>query len=426
MGLSLGMLTTRKYVTVPLDKLELGSRSRELAILLEMSNLLAWSQGLNDVVHNGLSQVLKHFELDSGRFYLLEQDGRHLRLAASLGVDTAGLKRLGIGEGFTGKAARTRQFIAQHVSELPDKARVELLTRKGLKVVICVPLIALDQLVGVLNLGARRVVTLDQQTIDLLIVIGNQIAVAANNARLQEELRAKAKLLAEQKEAIKFFAYTASHDLKSPAVGIYGLTQRLLKQSGQALGPRVRETCEQILKAAGRIETLAREINAFISAKESVVHLETVDMAEVVESVRRDFAERLAERGVAWARPESLPCLRGERLGLARLWQNLVDNALKYGGPGLSRLEVLCAEEETFWVFGLADDGVGLDPASAQKVFQAFERGETSRGTEGTGLGLAIVAEVAQRHGGRAWLEPRPGGGACFRFSVAKELEGAS
>jgi signal transduction histidine kinase len=429
------MLTTRKYVTVPLDKLELGSRSRELSILLEMSNLLAWSQSLNDVVHNGLSQVLKHFEMDAGRFYLLEQDGQHLRMAASLGVNTTGLKRMSINEGFTGKAARTRQFIAQHVSELPDKARVEMLTRKGLQVVVCVPLIALDQLVGVLNLGARRVIQLDQQTIDLFIVIGNQIAVAANNARLQEELRAKAKLLSEQKEAIQFFAYTASHDLKSPAVGIHALTQRLQKQFGQVLGDKGRETCEQIQKAAGRIDTLAREINAFIAAKESALRLENVDMAEVVESVRADFAARLAERGVAWVCPTGqpgqpgqlgLPGLRGERLGLARLWQNLVDNALKYGGPGLSRLEVLCAEEETAWVFGLADDGVGLDPASAEKVFQAFQRGDTSRGTEGTGLGLAIVAEVAQRHGGRAWLEPRPGGGACFRFSVAKDLEAGS
>ncbi len=420
------MLTNRKYVTVPLDKLDLGERSRELSILLEMSNLLAWSQNLNDVAHNGLSQVLKHFELDAGRLYLMEEGGKYLRLAASLGVNVTGLKRVNVSEGFTGKAARTRQFIAQHVSEFPDQSRVALLSRKGLKVVICVPLIALDQVVGVLNLGARRVVTLDQLTIDMLIVIGNQIAVAANNARLQEDLRLTAKLLTEQKGAIQFFAYTASHDLKSPAVGIYGLTQRLQKQHGAALGPKGQETCHQILKAATRIETLVSEINTFIAAKEAPLRLEVVDMGELVESVRRDFSERMAERGVKWLRPHDLPKFRGERLGLSRLLQNLLDNALKYGGPKLSRLELVAREEEAAYVFGLADDGAGLDPEAAKNIFQAFQRGESSRGTEGTGLGLAIVSEVAQRHGGQVWLESQPGKGACFYFSVAKDLGAAS
>ncbi|MFH1059403.1 MAG: ATP-binding protein [Pseudomonadota bacterium] len=416
-------MQTRKYVTVPCDDLDLGKRNRELAVLLELSNLLAWSASSKDLLYNALSYVLKHLELDAGRLYLMDDGGQFLRLAASLGVNTTGLKKVSVHEGFTGRAVSTRQFIAQHVAELPDKARVRLLSKKGFVVVICVPLIVLDQVVGVLNLAARRAIRLEAQAIDLLIVMGNLIAVAVNNARLNDELRDQARQLEEQKSAVQYFAVTASHDLKSPAVGIYALTQRLMKLSGQALGVKGEECCRQILKAATRIEALAREISAFMAVRGAPLKLEQVRLTEVLETVRAEQATRLAEMDVAWEAPADLPTLRADRLGLIRAFQNLLDNALKYGGRGLTRLRVIYREEEHEHVLGLADDGVGLDPAGAENLFKAFQRGATSQGTEGTGLGLAIVREVAERHGGRAWLESAPGQGATFYLSLAKGLE---
>lgn len=416
------MLTTSKCVTVPYDESGLGQRDQDLALLLEMNNLLSWSHNLNDVLHNGLALVLKHLDLDAGRIYLMEEDGKHLILAASLGVNTTGLKEVSLNDGFTGKAARSRQFIAQHVSELADKARVKLLTKKGFEVVICVPLIALDKVVGVLNLAARRVVGLTPHTIDLLLVMGNQIAVAINNARLQEDMKEKARQLEEQKTAIQFFAYTASHDLKSPAVGIFGLTQRLNKQFGNTLGDKGREFCRQILKAATRIESLVREINAYIAAKEGTRKLEDVDLAELMEGLRREFAAQFQARGVECLLPASPPpVIRCERLALTRVLQNLLDNALKYGGPALSQVALGYEVNDTHHLLVVKDNGVGVAPQSAEKLFEAFQRGETAMGTEGTGLGLAIVREVARRHGGLAWVVSEPGQGAAFYVSIAKD-----
>ncbi|CAO0821337.1 hypothetical protein DFAR_2280011 [Desulfarculales bacterium] len=143
------------------------------------------------MLHNGLALVLKHLDLDTGRLYLVNKDGKHLRLAASLGVNITGLKTVSLSEGSMGKLARTRHFTAQYVSELPDKALVKLLNNKEFIVVICVPLIALDQVEVVLSLAARKMVHLTLQTIDLLIGMGNQIAVAANNSRFHEELKKK-------------------------------------------------------------------------------------------------------------------------------------------------------------------------------------------------------------------------------------------
>ena len=414
------MLTTKKYVTVAYDEHDLGKRNRELGLLLEVSNLLAFSQNLNDVLHNGLSVVLKHLGLDAGRLYLMEEDGESLRLAASLGVNTTGLNKVSINEGFTGKAARTRQFIAQHVSELSDKSRIKLLGKKGFVIIICVPLIALDRVVGVLNVAARKVISLTPQSVDLLIVMGNQIAVAVNNAQLNEELKEKAQLLEEQKSAIQFFAYTASHDLKSPAVGIHALTRRLQKQFGSSLGDKGHQYCDQILKAASHIETLVHEINAYIAAKEETPKMEDVALGELIAQTQAPMAEQMQQRGIRWILPADLPVVRGERLALCRAFQNLLENALKYGGPRLSAIEATFSEDDTHYILGVKDDGAGVQTESPERLFEAFQRGDSSRGLEGTGLGLAIVREVAKRHGGRAWLESRPGQGATFYLSLAK------
>ncbi len=413
-------MQTRKHITVPCDDLALGHRNHELAVLLDLSNLLAWSHDYQDLLYNSLSFVLKQLELDAGRLYLMDDDGKSLHLAVSLGVNPTGLKKVSIHEGFTGQAVRTRQFIAQHVAEMEDKPRKKLLQKKGFVVVICIPLVVLDRVVGVLNLAARRLIRLSSQSIDLAIVMGNLIAVGLSNAQLQRELREKAKILEEQNSAIQYFAYTASHDLKSPAVGIFALTQRLMKQAGAALPPRAQECCRQILNAASHIESLAKEMNAFVAARGAKLKLEDLDLNSVLETIHQELAGRLAEKGVQWVAPEELPRVRADRLGLTRAFQNLADNALKYGGPDLTRLEILYHEDDGQHVFGVRDDGVGLDPDGAERLFQAFQRGPTSQGTEGTGLGLAIVREVAERHGGRAWLESAPGQGATFYFSLAK------
>jgi signal transduction protein with GAF and PtsI domain len=137
--------------------------------------------------------------------YLMDKGGRSLSLAASRGVDTTGLERVGITEGFTGKAARSRSFIAQYVSDLEDRKRAAMLLGKGFKIVVCVPLMHMDQVLGVMNLGADRSMRLSKAKIDLLVAVGNAIAVAVNHSRLCDELARNLKVLKEKKETIEFF-----------------------------------------------------------------------------------------------------------------------------------------------------------------------------------------------------------------------------
>lgn len=415
------MLLQEKYVTVPVAQGELSGENPALSQVLDLSNYLAKVTGLQEVLDNGLRRMMRQFDMEYGRIYLLNKSGKRLVLRSSQGIIVEGLESMSVNEGFSGKAIRTGSFIAQRISEVENKERGKLLEARGLKSVVCLPLIAMDKPLGVMNLAASRIVELDLATIDLMVVLGNLIAVSILNARQARALEDKARELEAQKEAIQFFAYTASHDLKGPATAIHGLARMLSRQGGDNLDSKSRQICDQISKASMIIEELAGELNAYIKAKESPLDLKEVDLAEVLEAVRANIGDELERRGIRWRAPEKPGFAWADRLALSRALQNLVDNALNYGGPGLSKLEISHVLTETHHVFSVRDDGVGLDPDQEEKVFSLFGRGETSKGTSGTGLGLAIVKEIAQRHGGDAWLESGRGKGCAFYFSLSRK-----
>ncbi len=172
-----------------------GDPGKDLSLLYELSNFLSASLSLKEMLDGAIWKVLKHFDLDAGRIYLMHESGSFFTLAAAIGTDPQGLEKIRANEGFTGKAVRTRAFIAQHVSELEDQDRMCFLSRKGFNIVICIPLIVMDKIIGVMNLAVNREIDLDQQEIDLFIAIANQVALAASHAILQGEVEKKEKTI---------------------------------------------------------------------------------------------------------------------------------------------------------------------------------------------------------------------------------------
>ena len=416
------MLVNHKYISIKVNELQMQQRNEALFILLSISNLMSQAGGLETVLDEALARVLEHFDFDAGRIYLLDGDGELLKLAACRGIESAGLEVVRLNEGFSGKAARTGSFIAQYVSDLEDKKRAALLLAKGFKIIICVPLIAMGQVLGVMNMAANKVIELDQDRIDLLVAVGNQIAVAAHNAKLNSELKEKFKELKIQKDAIEYFAYSISHDLKSPAIGIYGLTQRLHRLCWDALDYTGREYCNQIMKAADQILKLVDKINTYIVAKEAPMQFETVALKEITTTIRNEFADTLDAGSVRWKEPDYLPTIIGDKISITRVLRNLVDNALKYGGDQLSEITIEYKGDQTRHIILVSDDGVALSKENSERLFRLFQRDARSKGVPGAGLGLAIVKEIVERHGGEVWLDTEKNGGTTFAVAIAKNL----
>jgi PAS domain S-box-containing protein len=223
-------------------------------------------------------------------------------------------------------------------------------------------------------------------------------------------------------EKIERFAYSISHDLKGPVIGIHGLTRLLHRHYGPALDERGRTYCKKILDAAEQIDVLVDQINLYMSTKETPLRIEKVKLKDLLKAVRTEFGPRLRPREIRWTEPEGMPDVNGDNLSILRVFRNLIDNALKYGGDELSEIRIGYEDDDKFHIVSVSDDGVKIKTEYSEKIFDLFQRHETSRGIQGTGLGLAIVKEIAQQHGGKAWMESGPERGTTFFMSISKEL----
>jgi light-regulated signal transduction histidine kinase (bacteriophytochrome) len=211
------------------------------------------------------------------------------------------------------------------------------------------------------------------------------------------------------------------HDLKSPTIGIYGLTELLHKHYKDALDERGKSYCDQILKASVHVAALIEKINVYIATKESPLKIEKITIKDILQIIREEFSPRLVVRQIKWLEPEAMVEIKADKLSILRVFRNFVDNALKYGGEDLSEIRIDYEESEEFHTLSVSDDGAGIREGDYERIFAAFRRGETHKALEGVGLGLAIVAEIAERHRGMVWAEPREDRWTTFHISIAKD-----
>lgn len=228
----------------------------------------------------------------------------------------------------------------------------------------------------------------------------------------------------QSSDKIKLFAYSVSHDLKSPATALYGLTKRLYKHYAGSVDEKGQKYCEQILKTAEEIAALVEQINIFISTKEAPLTIETLELKKVLQLIKEEFSTQLSIREIRWLEPDDIPEIKADRLSIIRALRNLVDNALKYGGEALSEIKIGYKESVESHILSIKDNGIGLKEQNAhQDIFAPFIRRKTSKGIEGSGLGLNIVREVAEKHGGHVWLEPGQEKGITFYISIPKRVQ---
>lgn len=223
-------------------------------------------------------------------------------------------------------------------------------------------------------------------------------------------------------EKIKLFAYSVSHDLKSPAFSLYALAKRLRDKYEFMDQEKRREHCSQIIRAAAQVTSLVEKINVFIATKKTPLEIEAIQVREILDLMRDEFSEHLSLRKIQWSVPESPPVIRADRLSLIRVFRNLIDNALKYGNDPLTQIRIEFRESRERYILSVSDDGIGLEEKDPEKLFESFYRSTSSKSTEGLGLGLAIVKDIAEKHRGSVWFETLPLKGVNCYVSLAKSL----
>jgi PAS domain S-box-containing protein len=244
------------------------------------------------------------------------------------------------------------------------------------------------------------------------------ISLDVTEQRLYEEA------LKRSNEELEQFAHVISHELKSPLRTMFGFADILSSQFSGKLGPDADEFLRFIRESAIQMSRLVDGLLAYSRVTRQSPHFRAVDTQELLPRVLELLNFEISESG-AVVEFHSLPVVMGDRLQLTQLFQNLITNAIKFRGESPPRITVSARPEGRQWSFAIADNGVGLDPRYAERVFHLFERGPESESLPGSGLGLAVCRRVVQGHGGRIWLESRPGRGSTVHFTLpTAESEG--
>jgi PAS domain S-box-containing protein len=225
--------------------------------------------------------------------------------------------------------------------------------------------------------------------------------------------------LARSNADLEVFAGVISHDLREPLQLITAFAELLDERLADA-DTDIRRLVERIGRAARRMREMLDGVRAWSRVGgPSARGMHDVDLTELTADVVDTLGPALAERGIEIT-VGTLPTVRGDGPQIGQVLQNLIANAAKFA----SRVEVSAERENGAWVISVADDGPGIPPNKGEEIFGMFTRLDRESSAGGSGIGLAVAARVVGRHGGRIWVERRPGGGSVFRFSLPPEPAG--
>jgi signal transduction histidine kinase len=256
--------------------------------------------------------------------------------------------------------------------------------------------------------GAREVVELGE---DVDAMRGRILAeLDALSATRDELQRSNAEL--EQ------FAYVASHDLQEPLRKVASFTQMLQRRYEGQLDERADQYIGFAVDGAKRMQELINDLLAFSRVGRFGEAQAEVAVAALVEQARTALAGRLEESGGRIDVVGELPVVRGEPSLLALVFQNLMGNGLKFHGDEPPVVRVSVERDGSDWAFTIADNGIGIEPEYADRIFVIFQRLHPRTSYEGTGIGLAMCRKIVEYHGGRIWLDTEPSAGAVFHFTL--------
>ncbi|HEX6619499.1 MAG TPA: ATP-binding protein, partial [Solirubrobacteraceae bacterium] len=209
------------------------------------------------------------------------------------------------------------------------------------------------------------------------------------------------------------FADIAAHDLREPLMAITQLTallERGVDSQREEIVTHLRAAAQHGSRLVDGLLDLARVGRGAPPAK-------PVDLRRLIEGLLDTLAPQIEAAG---ARVElgPMPTVPGVEGELARVFQNLLVNALKFRGDAPPVVAVSAARGAREWTLTVADNGPGVSERNRDRIFELFARGQVDGQAPGTGLGLAVCRKVVELHGGRIWVEPAPGGGSAFRMTL--------
>lgn len=231
----------------------------------------------------------------------------------------------------------------------------------------------------------------------------------------QDRLELALEEVARSNRDLQQFAYIASHDLSEPLRVIAGYLNILQRKYGDSLDKKGQGYLRFAIDGAAKMEMTITDLLEYSRVQTQARPFNPTDSGAVLRVVLGTLQAAIDESGASITYG-AMPVVYADEPQLARVFQNLISNAIKFRGKEPPKVLVTAAETDKEWVFSVADNGIGIKPEHMDRVFEMFSRFHPEY--KGSGIGLASCKRIVERHGGRIWVESEPGRGSVFRFTI--------
>jgi len=237
----------------------------------------------------------------------------------------------------------------------------------------------------------------------------------------EDDLKQTARKLERSNAELRRFAYVASHDLKEPLRAISGYVQLLERRYRNHLDEEANEFIQYTVDATVQMNRLINDLLDYSRLESTDLHRDTIDCNTVVARAIANLKGAI-DASSTEVRPGVLPNrVWADRVKLLQVFQNLLGNAVKFHREGSpAKVEIAAAEDPQNWIFSVRDNGIGIEPEDIRRIMGLFKRLHDNSEYPGTGIGLAICRKAVEQHGGKIWVESKPGEGSTFSFSLPK------
>jgi signal transduction histidine kinase len=234
---------------------------------------------------------------------------------------------------------------------------------------------------------------------------------------LETRVRERTAELARSNAELEQFAYIASHDLQEPLRMISSYVQLLERRYKGQLDPDADEFIGYAADGALRMQRMINDLLAYSRVGTRGKSFERIDLETVLAQAIKNLHLSIKEKN-ATVTFERLPAVYGDAGQLTQVFQNLIDNALKFHGDEPPEVHVSASIQKGECTCSIRDNGIGIAPEYQSRLFLLFQRLHTRQEYPGTGIGLAICKRIVERHGGKIWIESMPGEGSTFYFQI--------
>ena len=409
---------------------ELSRSVDQLTALGEVGRAVSSTLDLETVLTTIVSRAVEISGLDGGVVFEYDEDGEVFvqRAQAGTGGPLAAARRatrIRKSEGVVGRTAVALEPVAESDITGPGAyigPNRENLIESGVRAILAVPMVREGQLIGCLGVTRDQPGDFPAQTIDLLRTFATQSALAIQNARLFREIEDKSRQLEAASRHKSEFLANMSHELRTPLNAIIGFSEVLSARMFGGLNEKQDEYLRDIHESGQHLLSLINDILDLSKIEAGRMELDPTvfDLPTAIDHALTFVRERAARRGIALHRAvdQRLGQIRGDERKIKQVLLNLLSNALKFTSEG-GRIDVGAGVADGMAQVWVTDTGIGIAPENQDAVFEEFRQvGTAAKKVEGTGLGLTLSRKFVQLHGGRIWVESKPGAGSTFRFTL--------